>query len=402
MHIGVWLLATAVMAGGAGSAESVSERDFVHRVMRDPRVVAMLDEPLAQARAERARVGLIPDPEVGFDREALGGQPRQDTWSLSWTPPWDGRSLSRTRAARAGLEAAKRRHELSGVELRAHLRSAFADWALARDGAELGRQLATLTDRLTRQAEARASKGETSTLAARRLLLARIEVRAEAARLEAEFAHAAAEVRAWAPWLAAAAAPERPALPAMPQDSAAWSGSPRLAALDLDVRQAEATAAAAARSWALPELSYGRQTLRGGPGDVDGPVYGARWKLPLFDRGAGDRIEARGRLAAARARRELDRDRVRARYVTALAAYAALREAAELAAGAEPAATRVLASAAAIFEAGEGDATDLLETLRGVLAGRLAALDALGAALRAHRELELAAGRALTLTEGGE
>ena len=55
-----------------------------------------------------------------------------------------------------------------------------------------------------------------------------------------------------------------------------------------------------------------------------------------------------------------------------------------------------------MFEAGESDVTDLLETLRGVLGGQLAALHSYGAALRAHRELELAAGRELALSEGGE
>ena len=55
-----------------------------------------------------------------------------------------------------------------------------------------------------------------------------------------------------------------------------------------------------------------------------------------------------------------------------------------------------------MFEAGESDVTDLLETLRGVLGGQRAALDAFGAALRAHRELEIAAGRPLPLIDGGD
>ena len=78
------------------------------------------------------------------------------------------------------------------------------------------------------------------------------------------------------------------------------------------------------------------------------------------------------------------------------------RESALLASEAEPVVERVLASAAAMFEAGESDVTDLLETLRGVLGGQIAALDSYGAALRAHRELEVAAGRPLPLTEGDE
>ncbi len=402
MEIGqLVLLATLALAPAEPSA-GLLEQSFLDTAMRDERVAAVLDEPLAIARANRSRMGTLLNPDLSFDREALAGGPRQDTWSLSWVPPLDGRHWVQDRAAREGVKAAEQRQALSRIELRARLREAYAAWALARDGAVLSERLSGLVDRLARRAEAQATRGEASVLASRRLLLAQIEVRAEAARLAAELAHARGRVRAWMPGLTADAAPVRPPLPPAPADTSMWAASPHIAALGHDVRQAEALENATGRFWSLPELSIGQQTLRGDLVDMEGPTYGVRWGLPLFDRRQGDRTESRARLATARARQELDGVRVREEFTAALAAYATLRESAALASAAEPVVERVLASAAAMFEAGESDVTDLLETLRGVLGGQLAALGSYGAALRAHRELEVAAGRPLPLTEGDE
>ena len=402
MDVGVLVLLATLAVAPTDPATRLSEKSFLDAAMQDERVRAVLDEPVAIARANRSRVGTLVNPDLSFDREALEGGPRQDTWSLSWVPPLDGRHWVQDRAAREGVKAAEQRQALTRVELRARLREAYAAWALTQDGAALGQRLAGLVDRLARRAQAQAARGEASVLASRRLLLAQIEVRAEAARLAAELAHARGRVRAWMPGLATDAAPVRPPLPPAQADTSMWAASPHIAALGHDVLQAEASASATGRFWSLPELSIGQQTLRGDVVDMEGPTYGVRWGLPLFDRRQGDRRESSARLAAARARRELDGARVREEFAAALTAYATLRESAALASAAEPVVERVLASAAAMFEAGESDVTDLLETLRGVLGGQIAALDSYGAALRAHRELEVAAGRPLPLTEGDE
>ena len=396
------LLLVAVLAAPSNPADSLSEQSFLDAVMSDGRVRAVLEEPLAVARANRARAGMFSNPQASFDRETLKDQPRQDTWGLSWTPPLDGRPWAQDRAARAGLGAAESRHEQSRIALRAELREAYAAWALARDGAAIGQRLADLVDGLARRADAQASRGEASPLTARRLLLARIEVRTEASRLSAELAHAQGRVRSWAPGLSLAAAPVRPTLPPAPSDTMLWLRSPRIAALEYEMRQAEMLSGLANRFWVLPEFNVGRQSVRGTLVDLEGTVFGVRWGLPLFNRYQGDRIETRGRLSAARGRSQLEGSRVREDFIASLSAYATLRETAALTAEAETAAERVLTSASAMFEAGESDVTDLLETLRGVLGGQRAALDAFGAALRAHRELEIAAGRPLPLIDGGD
>ncbi len=402
MRFGVFMLSALLVAGESRAATPLSESAFLDVASRDVRLRAILDEPLEIARAERARATALRGPEAAFDREALNGQPRQDTWSLSWAVPLDGRYWLQDRTARAALSAAESSHEGSRLAQRADLREAFATWALALDGAMVTGQLAEMIDRLERRAAAQAASGEASALSARRLFLARVEVRAEAARWMAQLAHARGRARAWLPELAADATPTRPTLPPVPADTSLWSSSPHLAAIGHAQRQAEASARLAGRFWALPELSVGRQIVRNERTDLGGPVFGIRWQLPLFDRGQGDRIEARARLGAVRARRELARSRIREEFAAALTAYSALRESAELSSGAGPAGTRVITSAAAMFEAGESDVTDLLETLRGVLSGQLAALESYAAALRAHRELELAAGRPLPLTEGDD
>ncbi len=120
----------------------------------------------------------------------------------------------------------------------------------------------------------------------------------------------------------------------------------------------------------------------------------------MFDRQQGDRIATRGRLTAARARLELEQARAREEFAAAVTSYTLLRESAELSLLAGPAGTSALTGAVALFDSGEADMTDLLESIRGVLSAELAALDSYGAALRAHRELELTTGQSLPLTEG--
>jgi len=400
MGIGVLLLASVLTGAAPDTAGALSEAAFLAEAQADARVRALLGEPLAEARAERARAGAFENPQLAFEREALDGQPRQETWSVSWTPPLDGRTFTARRAGEAALAAAGHRHALSQLELRGELRETYADWALAAEAAAFGHRLAGHVSRLARQAGARAARGEASMLTSRRLALARVEVGAETARLEADLARAHGRAKSWLAGAGRAAAPTLPPLPPVPADSSLWSRSPRLAALEQELRRAEALRGLSARFWALPELTVGRQELRG-PGDAPGgPVFGVRWGLPVFDRAQGDRIESRGRLDAAPARLELERVRARERFAAAVAAYAVLRAAAADADGAEADAERVLTSATAVYEAGESDLTDLLESLRGALGGRLAALDARAAALRAHRELELAAGTPLPLTEG--
>ena len=398
-----FVLAVVLIALAVGTGRTdpiVSEQSLIDSVLQDERERAVLDEPLTGAFSESARLKVLDNPELSYLRESLGQESRQQTWTLSWTLPLDGRQRLKGQAADATVRAAESRREASRNQLRAQAREAFAKWVIAEESSAVGERVALLVDRLARQAESSAAEGEASALSARRLLLARIEVRAQAARLMAELAHARARIRVWMPGLAPTSRPARPALPPVPGDSTAWVRSPHLIALEREIRQAEVLAGLANRFWALPEWSIGRQAAQGGSDEITGPVYGVRWRLPVFDRQQGDRIATRGRLTGVRARLELEQARAREDFAAAVTSYTLLRESAELSLLAGPAGTSALTGAVALFDSGEADMTDLLESIRGVLSAELAALDSYGAALRAHRELELTTGQSLPLTEG--
>jgi cobalt-zinc-cadmium efflux system outer membrane protein len=400
MVIAILCLAAMLAASASEARLQVSEQAFLDTIEADARVKAILSERLTAAQAELDRAGLIPNPEGSWEREAPSGIPPQVTWALSWAPPIDGRLGLRKGAARAGLRAAELDYEISRVALRSEVRGDFADWSFAYERAGLTARLADLVDRLATQVSEHADRGEVSGLSARRLTLASIEVRAEAARAAAELERARAAVMAWAPDLVGVAEPQRPPLPPVPPDTILTMELPTIEARRLEIEQAELTTRVAKRFWAMPELTFGWQTIKGDQVQLDGPVFGVQWPLPLFDRQQGERTEAAGRAAAARGRYELISVRARAELAASRAAYEKLHVAAESALDAEAAGGQVIASAVAKFEAGESDVTDLLETLRGALSGWQAVFDLHAAALEGHRALEIAAGRALTLEEG--
>jgi cobalt-zinc-cadmium efflux system outer membrane protein len=138
---------------------------------------------------------------------------------------------------------------------------------------------------------------------------------------------------------------------------------------------------------------FGWQTVDEVGVEVSGPVMGVAWPIPIFDRQQGDRDAANATVAAARASLDLETARVSAELAAASAGYDRLRDAALSAVDSVAIGDNVLASATARFEAGESDVTELLETVRGVISARLAALDLYAAALAAHRELDMLMGR---------
>jgi outer membrane protein TolC len=122
---------------------------------------------------------------------------------------------------------------------------------------------------------------------------------------------------------------------------------------------------------------------------------GLAWELPLFDRNGADRERARREATAAGAREELLRRRMEATVAGRRDAYRTLRDAALAGGPLDESARTAVDGAAAAYGHGEITMTDFLDTIRSILAGRLAALDLHAAALAAHRELERAAGRPL-------
>jgi cobalt-zinc-cadmium efflux system outer membrane protein len=383
-------------APGAG-AESLRESDFLDLIGGDHAALSIASEPLGAARAELARARALSNPIVDVERESPSENPAVSSLSVAWNPPLDGRRGARVRAARAGLDAAAADFESARLGLRRDVRASFAGWAVGTERRRLVEHHAALIDRLAEQIDARAGAGEESRLAARRVSLAALEVRAESAAAEAAVLEARRAAAVWAGRDLSEVTPALPGLPPVPEDTLSTDGRPDVRARRFELAEAEQRRRLAGRFLRFPEIRVGWQRIHDGSPSGAGPTVGLSWDLPLFDRDRADRVAVEAESRAAKARLDLARRSARAELEAARASYVVLRQSAERAHVTLSDADRAVESAVASFRLGESRLTDLLETLRSVLSARIAALDLLESALRAHRDLEVAAGRPLAL-----
>lgn len=387
-------LAALALAPSAG-AQSVTEEEFLSAFTPDSAAGRVLTEGVARAEAARKRAGVLPNPRVDFWREQPDQNPRVTNWTLSWTPPLDGRYGLGKRAAEAGVAAACERLSVDAAGLRRELRAAFATWSLAF---EQRQALASQLERVHRLAEAerqRARVGEGSGLAARRLTLAEAEVRTAYGTADAAHAKAEAVARAWRPDLALEATPERAVAPE-PPGATDPTASPELRALAFEAEKAALESRRAGRFLSFPTLQFGWQQVSESSATRSGPIFAAGWTIPLFDRDQATRAEAERLRAIAATRLELARARVAGEVEGLAAAYRALFSASQEAGRASAEGARVIDAATAAFRAGEASLTDLLDSLRAATGARMSEIELRSQALEAHRELEAALGRPLT------
>ena len=391
-------VALAAVAPTVHGGDTVSEGAFLAEAER--LAGRTLVEGVASAEAMRGRAGLLANPRLEAGREQPDGNPQQTTWSVSWSPPLDGRRGLSIDAADAGLRAARARLDADRLSLRRGLRATYAAWALAVARAErlsplalsvrAGAAKAPAPCRRRRDVGPRDSEAGAGVRRARR-------------RAGARRGRGAAR-RSGSAGLLAGADPRGRSGPASPAPASGrgldGAGRRDVEALAEEAQRAGFEARLAGRWLAAPELYGGWQTLSLGGARVGGPVFGISWTVPLFDRAQPARAESAVRRDAAEARLELARARARAEAAGTAAAYERLRAAAAQAESAAESSTHVVEAARASFVAGESNLTDLLDSLRAVRDARLGALDLLGDALAAHRDLEAALGR--PLTDGGE
>ncbi len=359
-------------ASGSVGPETVTEDIFLAAVDAAHPAARALAGDLGAAEARRLQASLLGDPRLELAREDPDDVARETTWGLAWTPPIDGRRSKAIRLAEAGVEVETHRLEARLVELRFDVREAYAAWATGEARASLLADHGGRLEELARRMRNRAEAGEESVLAAQRLEIAS---RSSGILLSEARAVGARSRETAAAWLLddvpklASMRPEVPALPEAPSDldSRVAESRPDVLAARSEVEQAESLGELSRRVLEAPELLLGWKSvendLPGGGGDFEGPVFAIGWSVPVFDRRRADRLEAESALAAQIECGGLD----------------GLARAAE-----------------ASFEAGESTVTDLLDTLRALLDARLATLDLYAAALEAHRQLEVAAGRSLT------
>ena len=366
-------LSALILAPIAG-AQGVTEEEFLSGFTAESAAVRALKEGLALAEAARKRAELLPNPRADFWREQSDQSARVTNWTLSWTPPLDGRYGLGKKSADAGVAAAQERFAVDKAGLRRELRAAFAAWSLDFERRRLLRGQLERVRSLAEVERQRARVGEESGLSARRFTLAEAEVRSALGTAEAAQAKAEALARAWRPDLPNAATPA-PAVLREPPAVTDPTASPELRALAFDIERAALDRKRAGRFVAFPTLQFGWQQLGDRNVVRSGPILAAGWTFPFFDRDQAARVEAERRQQVAAARLELARARLTAEIEGGSAAYRALLEAARGAGRASEESDRVIAAATA---------------------ARLAEIDLRGQALEAHRELEAALGRPLT------
>jgi outer membrane protein TolC len=376
-------------------ARVFTEQEFLATVEGDhPSAVALAGER-ALAEAEVLRASLLPNPGVAASEEGLGGSARETTAEVTWTPPLGGRRALLREAAGRGLAAAESRLTMARLRLRLDLRAAYADWAFAAERRDLLAAHLARIGELAERERARAGAGEIPGLAARRLTLEEAQARADLGRAEAGLAAARAAVAAWYPGLPPDAHPaplQTTAVPAMAPDLASRAD---ILAREREVERAETLRRLCGWFFEAPALGVGWKRIADDAEDASGAVVSVGWTVPLFDRRQAERQEAEARLATARAELDLARTRAAAESAGALAAYERLRAEASAAGSAIGETEEMLTGAAAAYQLGESGLTDFLDTLRAVLAARIAALEIREAALAAQRDLEAATGRPL-------
>ncbi len=391
------LLLVPGLTATASFAADLSEAEYLASFHARHPARAVLNEPLGRARAEVLASGAMSNPVAVFERESPGNLD-QDTWGLAWTPPLDGRRSARKAAAKAAFEAATGEHALAGAGLRALLREAYADWALATERVAILDAQAERLRELVTSASHQAKLGHASRLAAQRIELAVLEVDAEAARADAGRIDARAVATSWLGTVEEGTTPVRPLLP--PEDEIPDAlETPAVGVRSLQLTAAQAARKSSGRFIEFPELAFGWQTVEVDGASVSGPVIGVAWPIPIFDRQKGEREAADAAVVASQARLNLETARQSARLAAAALGYQRMRDAALAAQQTLAIGDEVMRSAAARFEMGESDVTELLETVRGVLSARLAALDLYAAALAEHRNLELLMGRTWSTEE---
>jgi outer membrane protein TolC len=372
----------------------ITETEFLEVLNEDHPAFAALGEDLGAARAEAKRVATLENPGLGFVREDPSGPTEQIDVVVAWQPPLPGRRGLAKDSAASRVEAEQAYLTDNRLEVRLELRRIYAEWAVSSARAERLATHAERVEELARREQRRAERGEASGLETGRLTIAAALVKGRLALAEAEAAQNGALARVWRPDLEVATTPALPDLSIQPGEP--FADHPEVVALEARLEASQLARKAAGRVVDLPELLAGWQRQEVGDESFSGPILGFAWPVPLAERNQAERLLADAEIKAVEAQLTMARRQVDGERAGSLASYrrlaAAARQAEEATAGIDD----LIEAAIASFQHGESSLTDLLETFRSAVNAELAALEVRSAALSAHRNLERAAGRALS------
>jgi len=394
------VVAFAHMCTPAAAQTVLSEIDAIARLSADSPRVRAIRSSVDITRAEVLGAGRWPNPRLNVDRESVAGVSEILTTVLQPLPVTGRRTFERD-AASALVESAARRADDEVRRVRADLRLAYADVAVAQ---VRERELTRSRDRLQELArilEKREAAGDAAGFD--RLRVEREVLDLEADRVLASGSRARAQAQL-ASFFAAGVDPaalvveervigvrDLPGTAALVEQAERTRGE--IAALQKEMESAQlARQAADRRRIPEPELLAGAKSSSVGGGDIGG-VIGVQAVLPVFDAGKPERALAEAKAAQATARLESLRVRLRAEVAATRAAAVESRRAAQ--AYRESALKNIgdiERIAQVSYDAGERGILELLDAFRTSAAARVrqAALDA--AAREAEIELEFVSG----------
>lgn len=380
----ICLLLVPAWAGAQALPGARLEELFALARGGNPELVAMSHEArAAEARIEAA--GALPDPMARVELRDPGmmsgegnfnllpGRAGSTRYSLTQTFPFWGKRELRREIASAEAQAANARAATLGSELRARLRSAYANYYHTAQLLELNAEVLALAQSMEQLAQGRYASGLAPQADALRAQVERAMQQGERASLDAEHHHNAARLNALLRRASTAALAPPTALPALPPPAALDPAAleEQLLAANPQLANALAMSQAAGKNReAVYRNRYPDFTLGVAPTQSRRRV--AEWELMFeinipLQQGTrrAQETEALELAAAAQARGEALRLQLLSELAESLRGIESARRLANLAAGElVPQAELGLAGALAAYENGKADFATVLEAQR--------------------------------------
>ena len=367
---------------------------------------ALLANPLlASARHEVDAVagavlqaGVRPNPELVLDMVDTRRDTRETTAQLRQPIELGGKRQRRIDAAELGRSAATADLRAREADLRAAVATAFDDVLAAQERVRLAQASLAVAARVTDTVSRRVQAGKVSPVDATRARVAQANVRLDALKVDGELATARQALAGYWGSLTpdfSSAAGNLDALPALPlwQDLVARLGNtPALARarIEMDRRRALVGVEQSRRT---PDVTVTVGMKRSQELGLNQAVFGVSIPLPLFDRNAGNVLEALRRADQAGdawQATQLDAHQALAQAYQALAT--ARTEAAALAGEILPGAQEAYDAAVKGFDYGKFAYVDVLDAQRTLILAQTDYLRALRDARRAAVRIDRLAG----------
>lgn len=384
------LSASAVAQAGQG----LTLNQALDAAFADNPDLAAVRQALGIAEGERRQAGLIPNPELSWEREDTRRDTSTTTVMLSQALELGGKRGARVEVAKAGQDIARLELERQGNGLRADVTQAFHAALRAQTAVELAEQSKALTERGLRVVKARVAAGQSSPVEATRADVQLAQALAQLRRAEADRTVAwqalsrligsadVAFTQLDGNGLLPGPAPQAEVLLGKVEQTVEW----RLAAAQIERGEAALGSEKAQR---IPNLtvSLGSQYSREDRERVN--VVGLSMPLPLFDLNQGNVLAASRRADQARDLRNAVELRLRSDTRSALSQWAmAMAEVNAYDRTILPSARQAVDTATRGFERGKFAFLDVLDAQRTLIEARGQYLDALASASDARAQIE--------------